>query len=541
MQPAPIPANEKERLAALEKLKILDTPAEERFDRITAVAAHLFKVPISTVTLVDSNREWFKSCYGLDNGEGERAISFCGYAMLADGIFIIQDTKADPRFADNPMVLNAPFIRFYAGVATFSADGYRIGTFCIKDTKPRNLTEEQIADLKALAAWAELELNTHELSRALAARKESERNLKEINAKDEAFLKSIGEGLIVTDQEGKVILASKAALELTGYSLDQLYGKVWANDVPIVEDEYSKRIPYEKTPVYGALHNRSTLTTKFFYKIKTGKRFPVLVTAAPVILDGKNQGAVVVFRDITKEEEIDRAKSEFISLASHQLRTPLSAIKWFTELLNDTKITKEQAEFMDNISKSTERMIELVNSLLNISRIESGRIAVNPQPTSLARLVEDIISNIQQSIDVKKLQLIVTADPDLPEINVDQKMIRIVYENLLTNAIKYTPESGKLSVSIQRQGEEIISKVTDTGLGIPRKDYGRIFSKFYRGDNVIKVESEGTGLGLYLTKAIIDSSKGKIGFESTEGKGTTFWFSLPLSGTPAKEGKVTLT
>lgn len=126
------------------------------------------------MTLVDSNREWFKSCYGLDNGEGERAMSFCGHAMLADGIFIIQDTKADPRFADNPMVLNAPFIRFYAGVATFSADGYRIGTFCIKDTKPRNLTEEQIADLKALAAWAELELNTHELSRALESQKKAE-------------------------------------------------------------------------------------------------------------------------------------------------------------------------------------------------------------------------------------------------------------------------------------------------------------------------------------------------------------------------------
>ncbi len=403
------------------------------------------------------------------------------------------------------------------------------------------MTKEERVDLKALAVWAELELNAHELSRALEARKESEKNLKEINAKDEAFLKSIGEGLIVVNQEGKVVLASRVALESIGYSPEQLYGKVWARDVPTVEDEYGKRIPYEKTSVYGALHNRGTLTTKFFYKIKAVKKFPVLITASPVILDGKNQGAVVVFRDITREEEIDRAKSEFISLASHQLRTPLSAIKWFLELLGDTKVTREQTEFMNNISKSTERMIELVNALLNISRIESGRIAVNPQPTNLASLVKDIISNMQKDIAAKQLQLMITADPDLPEISVDQKMIRVVYENLLSNSIKYTPANGGISISIKKQGEEIISKVTDTGLGIPKKDYGRIFSKFYRGDNIVKVESEGTGLGLYLTKAIIDSSKGKIGFESTEREGTTFWFSLPLGGTPAKEGEVTLT
>lgn len=174
MQPAPIPANEEERLKALYKLKILNTPPEERYDRITRIAAHLFAVPISTVTLIDSNREWFKSCYGLENGEGDRAISFCGHAMLADDVFIIPDATKDPRFADNPMVTGEPFIRFYAGVALSSADGHRIGTFCIKDHKPRSLNSEEIVDLKALAAWAELEINSHELSMALEARKKAE-------------------------------------------------------------------------------------------------------------------------------------------------------------------------------------------------------------------------------------------------------------------------------------------------------------------------------------------------------------------------------
>lgn len=181
MQAAPIPTNEKERLESLYKLKILDTPSEERFDRITRLALKLFNVPISTITLVDSNREWFKSCQGLSLKEGDRAISFCGHAMLSDDIFIIPDTLKDPRFADNPIVVGEPHIRFYAGVAIFSADKYRIGTFCIKDRQPRILSKEEIDNLKALAAWVELEMNSRELLRAYEEKKAYGEKLARLN------------------------------------------------------------------------------------------------------------------------------------------------------------------------------------------------------------------------------------------------------------------------------------------------------------------------------------------------------------------------
>lgn len=180
-QKAPIPKDEKERLGSLRKLKILDTPSEERFDRITKLALFLFKVPISTITLVDSNREWFKSCQGLPNKEGKRAISFCGHVILADDLFVIPDAKNDPRFAQNPMVIGKPYIRFYAAVALKSADGKRIGAFCIKDYKPRKLDLEKLELLKILASWAELELNLHELSHALEARRKAEAKLSELN------------------------------------------------------------------------------------------------------------------------------------------------------------------------------------------------------------------------------------------------------------------------------------------------------------------------------------------------------------------------
>ncbi|MFA5999685.1 MAG: GAF domain-containing protein [Candidatus Paceibacterota bacterium] len=183
MQTAPIPPNEEERLKSLRGLKILDTLSEERFDVITRLAVKIFNVPMSTITLVDANREWYKSVCGLGQKEGERAISFCGHALLADEILVIPDAKKDPRFADNPMVIGEPFIRFYAGVPIISVDGFRIGTFCIKGREPREFSLEDETNLKALAKWAEREVNYHDLSLALEKIKETEKQLKFMNDK----------------------------------------------------------------------------------------------------------------------------------------------------------------------------------------------------------------------------------------------------------------------------------------------------------------------------------------------------------------------
>lgn len=164
---APIPDNEAKRLEALKDLGILDTPREERFDRITRLALKVFKVPISTLTLVDKDREWYKSCQGLPLREGARAISFCGHALLEEDMLIIPDTLKDVRFADNPLVIGEPHIRFYAGVPVKDAKGYRLGVFCIKDLVPRELSLESQQLLKDLASWAALELQVHQLQESL--------------------------------------------------------------------------------------------------------------------------------------------------------------------------------------------------------------------------------------------------------------------------------------------------------------------------------------------------------------------------------------
>ena len=160
MQNAPIPSDENKRLEAVHRLAILDTKPEERFDVLTKEAVEKLRVPMSMVSILDSDREWFKSCIGLDKKEGDRAVSFCGHALLAENIFIVEDTLKDPRFADNPMVIGFPFIRFYAGIALFDYKTRQpIGVFCVKDIKPRKFTVAEIGILVDLADRAEKELN----------------------------------------------------------------------------------------------------------------------------------------------------------------------------------------------------------------------------------------------------------------------------------------------------------------------------------------------------------------------------------------------
>src|SRR3989338_3571483 len=234
MKHAPIPDNEQERLLSLHKLGLLDTNPEERFDRITRTATKIFHVPISTLTLVDERREWFKSCQGLPNREGSRAISFCGHALLANEIFVMPDTKKDIRFFDNPMVVGKPYIRFYAGVPIMNADGQRVGVFCIKDIEPRKFSKADGEILVGLAGWAELEVNSRNLSLALEERKEIEQKLigektklKTANKKLESLDKLKDEFLSIASHELRTPLT--AINGLVSMILGGEYGEVNAN------------------------------------------------------------------------------------------------------------------------------------------------------------------------------------------------------------------------------------------------------------------------------------------------------------------------
>lgn len=361
--------------------------------------------------------------------------------------------------------------------------------------------------------------------------------------KAETILASIGDGVIVTGREGKIIFFNRAAEDFSGYSQDEVLGKNFYEILKVCREK-NKPLGRDSTLTHKALNQaKAERNDDRFFTHKDGRLYPVSQVATPLIIEGEVIGAIVAFRDITREKEIDRMKTEFISVASHQLRTPLSAIKWFTEMLitgDAGKINSEQKKFLQQIYGSNERMIELVNSLLNVSRIEQGRISIDPQPTDLGELVDQVLVELKPKVEKKKLRVAVSKNEKLPKVNIDPKLIRQVYANLLSNAVKYTEEGGEINVFISRKDDEIISQIEDSGYGIPKEQQKQIFSKFFRADNILKVSAEGSGLGLYIVKSVVESSGGRIWFESEEGKGATFWFTLPVEGTPPRKGQQTL-
>jgi len=397
------------------------------------------------------------------------------------------------------------------------------------------------------------EISAFGIARDISIRKEHEKlliqknnDIKKEKERTEIFLSSIGDGVLAIDQNFKITYANHIAEKLLGWTLKELIGKDVYDNIT-VKDGTNKTIAKKKRALSLAVKSGKTISSSIinpvYYVRKDKSKFPVAITAAPINSGGKFSGAIDVFKDITHEIEVDKMKNEFISLASHQLRTPLSAIKWYAEMLlegNAGKLDAEQAKFVDNINLSNQRMIDLVNTLLNISRIESGRIIIESKPTDLKEIISAVVHEFEPKIKEKKQKIIVNINPNLKKINCDPKLIFEVYKNLISNAIKYSPKEGEIQIFVSSDKDNVISQITDNGYGIPKKDQNKVFTKFYRGENILKIETEGTGLGLYLIKSIVESSGGKIWFKSQENKGTTFWFSLPLKGVQPKKGEVSI-
>lgn len=372
----------------------------------------------------------------------------------------------------------------------------------------------------------------NELSASYKALERKVTEIGDAKAKDDAILNSIGDGLIVTDETGGILLINQIAADLMGLNPDKTGQKITDR---VMFDDAGNEIAAEDQPLMVALKTGKKINRYVLAPSKDDTKIILNITANPVKEHDRHIGAIEIIRDVTEEKEVERMKGEFISVASHQLRTPLSAIKWFAQMLlngDAGKLEDSQAEFITNISSSTDRMIELVNSLLNISRLESGKVIVEAAPTDLKKIVADLTEGMKQRAKDKKIGMDVQVDDKIPEMNLDARLISQVYSSLLTNALNYTTD-GSVTVKVTVKDGEVVSEVTDTGIGIPAGEQKKVFNKFFRGTNVRTVETDGTGLGVYLAKVIVESHGGKIGFESQEGKGTNFWFSLPLKGVPA--------
>ena len=369
------------------------------------------------------------------------------------------------------------------------------------------------------------------------------------NAKDEALLASVGDGLVATDKDGKIIMMNRHAVEIMGVKdMNSLLHADYCERANL-ENDFGEEISYEERPVRKALATGAVVSINCQLIKEDGLKVPLSMTAAPIIMEGKTIGAITVFRDITKEKEIDRAKSEFVSLASHQLRTPLSSIKWYAEMLllgMTGKVGAKQRKYLRQIYSANQHMVELVNSLLNVSRIEMGTFSVDPEKVDINEVVQETVREVLSSMHEKKINLEKIINEDAVFMNADPALIRIIMQNLISNAVKYTPEGGKVCVSVMReesrlkkdaQGKDFVISVSDTGLGIPAAQQGKIFSKLFRADNAREQVADGNGLGLYIIKSILESSGGAIDFRSKENVGTTFTVRIPAEGMKQREGE----
>jgi PAS domain S-box-containing protein len=657
-----LPDDEAERLAALRALRVLDTPPEERFERITRMARRLFATPVATIALVDADRLWFKSHQGLDLEQTARQGSFCEVAIQQSEALLVPDALRDARFAANSLLLLAQPLRFYAGYPLATPSGQRVGTLAIMDYTPRSLSSEDLAALRDLAAWAERELQ--EPTRRQRAREQ-------LRLQSQA-LQAAANGIVITDSQGTIRWVNPAFTRLTGYSAREALGRnprilksglqgpevyrdlwatitagqVWQGEIinrrrdgslyteemtitPVPNDQGEiahhiaikqdisarKEAEARLQDALRQLQEQYTLAEQarsearaildadddavilvspegrvmtvdrtfdeMFYEgqpsalvgqelaawyedmerlfvepqklsawmtaaladpqqtmqVSAKQQWPRMreleFTSVPVrSSSAENLGRLFVLRDVTHQREVERMKNEFVSLVSHELRTPLTSIKGFTDLILDGdagEVSEEQTEYLRIIQQNADRLVALINDLLDISRIESGRIKLERRALDMGAVVQFVVATLEPQIRAKGQSLAVELPPIVPPVLADHDRMVQVVTNLLSNAYKYTPAGGSISLAAHAEEDMLRVSVTDTGVGIAAEDQPKLFTRFYRVDNSLTREVGGTGLGLAIVKSIVEMHDGRVGMSSALGQGSTFFFTVPLA------------
>lgn len=356
--------------------------------------------------------------------------------------------------------------------------------------------------------------------------RERTRELIEAKNKSEVLLASIGDGVFAIDRESNIIHFNKQAEEISGYKSSEVLGKPYYDFLRFVKvKDKGENIAFIREALKGkiaAMGDHTVLVRK------DKRELPVEDSAAPIKDEtGKVLGAIVVFRDATEERQIERMREELISLVGHQLKTPLVAMEGFVGMLKEGKLGAKEKQYTEEIERSVKAMIELIGGVLNISRIEQGRIELKPQPIQIEEVINGLIKDFLPLAEKRHVNLELKKPPrPLPELNVDPKYLREAIQNIVSNAINYTKD--KVIISFERVDDHLHFVCADNGIGVPQEEQSKIFTKFYRASNVAKTGIEGTGLGLSITKAIIERSGGRVWFESKEGKGTTFYVTLPF-------------
>ncbi len=493
------------------------------------------------ILLIDREEELLRvrAQLGRDSGS-ELAVSglrlnegLAGWVVQNRQSVLIDDVQRDPRWLRVSALDDVP--RGALAVLLETSDDVQ-GVMTLFSSRPGAFNEEHLRLVTAAARQLATSINNAELYRYI--REQAERlgdmvHEQQIEAsKNAAILEGVADGVMVANELGEIILFNPAAERILDLkrsnllgrsitSLSGLYGGGGRRWMEAIEQWTA-----DPTQIYGGEYVSEILDLG-------GK--VINVTLAPVHMGDQFLGTVSVFRDITKDVEVDRMKTEFISNVSHELRTPMTSIKGYADLLvlgAAGEITERQRQFLNTIKSNADRLTNLLNDLLNISRLDAGRVKLKYQLVSLPQVARMVLTNLRGRIETegKAIEVVSEIVDDLPQTYADFDKLTQIITNLVDNAFQYTPPGGKITVGVQQDSETtFLIKVGDTGIGIPEKVQHRVFDRFFRVDEQqLVMETPGTGLGLAIVKELVEMHGGRIWFESFEGRGTTFYISLPL-------------
>lgn len=564
-----------DRLRAVHATGLLDSPPEELFDELAQLAAAVCETPISLVSLVAQDRQWFKARVGLDIQETSIESSFCRHALQHDELFIVPDTHLDPLFAQNALVLGAPFIRFYAGYPLQVPGGEKIGTLCVIDSKPRELQPFQIRALGILGRQVNAQLQMKQLvanlrtterkkEEAIKARRLAETaaekrrittldsvamvslELAKANARFRMLIESVGDhALLTVNRAGIVTSWNRGAERLLGYTEEQIMGRNVA--CFFTPEDRQRGVP---AALIDQVMREGKAEDEGWRVRANGERFWALVSETAFLMEegvapDTKFGLAVVIKDMTERKRVAAALEEtrqermklqerFLSNVSHELRTPLTAIYFFISNVNDGllgNVLPEQQEQLQMALENVSQLKAMVADLLDITRVETMKLTIDPRRISARRMVMEVLTTCHQSASAKKLRLRSDLVKGLPCVWADPHRVRQILTNLIENAAKFTPQDGSIVVKVQEDPDNsafLEFSVTDTGCGISPEHCGLVFNRLAQVENEVQSSRSGLGLGLFIARELVTQHGGRIWLKSEVGVGSSFFFTLPV-------------
>ncbi|MDP3237035.1 MAG: ATP-binding protein [Myxococcales bacterium] len=538
MQPPRTPENEAERLSALRSYRVLDTEPEPAFDDLAQLAAHILGTPIALVSLIDTDRQWFKARYGLDAPQTPRDVSFCGHVVATETPLVVNDAFQDSRFADNPLVVGNPRVIFYAGVPLRTDDGFVLGTLCTIDHSSRQVSPEQLAMLTMLGKQVVAQLEARRRKLQVVAEREAARALAE---RVSITFDAMAEGVVVQDPKGQIIFSNRRAGEILGLTPDQLNGRTSI-------DPRWRSIRADGSPFPGVEHpamvalSRATPIRDAVMGIETpdGRLTWISINALPKVENGVSLEVVTTFHDITALETATRRASQQERLATvgtlaagvgHEVNNPLAyvignvdfALDELREIagMSPSGRLREIIDVLAEAREGADRIRKIVRGLRSLAREDVALHPVDVQST-----IETALSMAAHEVK-HRARVTVSVDGGL-RVHADEARLTQVLVNLAVNAAQaFTssdPARNAIVIAATRQpGKRVSITVKDNGPGIPPELQRRVFDPFF----TTKPVGQGTGLGLSVSRSIVDTLGGELTLESSLGAGASFTVVLP--------------